>query len=463
VGEAGTIVTSPDAQTWTVRPTDVSGWLRGLAYTANPPVGAPHFAVCGQDGAILTSDDGMVWHHIWFSDALDLETIVTVNNYGLFVAVGEFGSIVEGSVHFQSPSGSVNNPLTWSRVYPGLSGNQHGLAVGANALFAMSGNGTIFSAPNTGGSWARIPVATTAELVAGVFWEDTLYVVGANETVLGSTPLYLSRLINISSRGQAGNDSDTLISGFVVQGSSAKPVLLRAIGPTLSDAGLTDVLQAPTLKLYDKAGVTLASNTRWSTAVNASEIAATMKRVGAFPLADNSADSAILINLEPGLYTAHVTGLNRTTGLALLEAYDAGKISNQGARAINISTRGNVGTGQNRLIAGFVITGDSARRVLVRAAGPSLTSMGVEGALADPELTLYTGRGNVIRIAADWSGQPDAQEISDAARRAGAFPFVQGSRDAALVVTLAPGSYTVHVTGRNQATGVVLVEVYDLP
>jgi hypothetical protein len=147
----------------------------------------------------------------------------------------------------------------------------------------------------------------------------------------------------------------------------------------------------------------------------------------------------------------------------LVEAYDADKICNNGAKAINVSTRGRVEIGQDRLIAGFVITGESARRVLIRAAGPGLAALGVPDVLKDPELTLFTARGNVIRTAAAWSDEPDVGEIRDAARQTGAFPFAEGSRDSAFVITLPPAVYTVHVTGKNGATGVALVEVYDLP
>ena len=158
-----------------------------------------------------------------------------------------------------------------------------------------------------------------------------------------------------------------------------------------------------------------------------------------------------------------MTGAGTGTGVALVEAYDAERLSNEGARAINISTRGHVGAGAERLIAGFVIGGASTRRVLIRAAGPSLEAFGVTGALAEPQIELYSGTNHVLQRAQAWSLRPDADEIRGAAQLAGAFALLEDSRDAAMIVTLFPGSYTVQVSGLNTTTGVALVEVYDLP
>ena len=167
--------------------------------------------------------------------------------------------------------------------------------------------------------------------------------------------------------------------------------------------------------------------------------------------------------LNPGLYTAHVTGQNGATGLSLVEAYDADLSPSSGSRAIAISTRGHVGAGQDVLIAGVVIGGDFARRVLIRAPGPALAGAGVSNALAEPQLTLFDRSGTVLQTAGAWSAQLNADEIRDASIRAGALTFAPGSKDAALITTLTPGPYTVQVSGANGATGIALVEVYDLP
>lgn len=464
VGENGTIVTSSDGDHWTPQVSGTTGWLRGLACAEPISAQAPAFVACGQDGVLITSDDGISWRCGVLDAVPGIEALTAVENYASYVAVTSYDVVYEGRLNVLTGFGNSDlATFGWYRLGSLQRHTTHGLVNGANALYALADQGAVFTAPNSTGPWARIPVDTTSTLRAGVFAGTTLYLVGDDETVLTSLPLYEGRLVNISTRGFAGNEDRTLISGFVVQGGEPKKVLVRAVGPALSDYGLNGVLAAPILTLYDRSGRPLASNTRWSTAPNAAEMEAAVKKTGAAPLKAGSADSALLMTLEPGLYTAHVTGVDRSTGLALVEAYDADDLCNQGPKTINVSTRGRVEAGQNRLIAGFVITGESSRRVLIRAAGPGLIPYGVKETLTEPQLTLYTARGNVIRTAGAWSAEPEAGEIREAARLAGAFPFADDSKDAALVVTLNPGVYTVHVTGRNSSMGVALVEVYDLP
>jgi len=217
------------------------------------------------------------------------------------------------------------------------------------------------------------------------------------------------------------------------------------------------------LTLFDAAGARLATNTRWTSAPNAAAIATAASAAGAFPFATGSADSALLVTLAPGAYTAQVAGLNDTAGVGLIEAYDASALTNEGSRAINISTRGVVGVGANQLIAGFVITGAAARKVLIRAVGPSLAAFGVAGALAAPQLQVFDSRQSLHHTIAAWSARADADDTRSAARIAGAFALVEDSADAAFVTTLLPGSWTAQVSGLGNTTGIALVEVYDLP
>jgi hypothetical protein len=413
---------------------------------------------------LVTSDDGLNWNSGVLDAVPGIEALTAVENYASYVAVTSYDTIYEGRMNVLTGFGNGDlAAFSWRRLGSPGPFTTHALVNAANALYAVADHGAVLTAPNSLGPWAKIPVDTTSTLRAGVFAGTTLYLVGDDETILTSLPLYEGRLVNISTRGLAGNEDRTLISGFVVQGTEPKKVLVRGVGPTLSDYGLSGVLDAPILTLYDHAGQAIATNTRWSTAPNAAEMEAAVRKTGAAPLKASSADSALLVTLEPGLYTAHVTGVDRRTGLALVEAYDADDLCNHGPKTINVSTRGRVEPGQNRLIAGFVITGESSRRVLVRAAGPGLIPYGVKEVLAEPQLTLYTARGNVIRTAGAWSAEAGLGEIREAARVAGAFPFADNSKDAAFVATLNPGVYTVHVTGRNSSAGVALVEVYDLP
>jgi hypothetical protein len=151
---------------------------------------------------------------------------------------------------------------------------------------------------------------------------------------------------------------------------------------------------------------------------------------------------------------------NSTTGVALTEIYDTD--INDGARLINVSARMNVTAGEGTLIAGLVIAGNAPKKVLIRGVGPTLSGFGVTGVLADPTISVFSGRTSVATNDNWGSGTVTASELNIAFSQVGAFPLVAGSRDAVLVLTLEPGSYTVQVTGVGNTTGVALVEVYDL-
>ena len=356
--------------------------------------------------------------------------------------------------------------ITWSGELnaTGTTADLVGFAAGASALFATGSGGKVITAIDDRGPWYTLPSGTTGILLGGLFYNDSLYIVGENETILQSSPLYGSRLINISTRGQVGTGGDLMISGFVVTGDRPKQVLIRAAGPTLASSfGLTGVLAAPALTLIDSTNRTVATNTGWGNNANAASLSITAARVGAFPFAAGSADSALLTTLTPGAYTAQIAGVNNTTGVSIVEVYDIDALSNEGSRAINISTRGLVGTGANQMIAGFVIEGASSRRVLIRASGPALAGFGVGGTLAEPRMELYNSRNFLHASAGAWGLQTNADEIRGAAKVVSAFELADGSKDSAMVVTLLPGAWTVQVSGANNTTGVALVEAYVLP
>jgi len=268
---------------------------------------------------------------------------------------------------------------------------------------------------------------------------------------------YNQRLGNLSTRAQVGTGANIMITGFVVQDGAPKQVLIRAVGARLAQApfSLTGVLSNPQLQLFDAEGNLVLANDNWAAAD-----AATMAAVGAFPLANNSADAALVATLSPGAYTAQVSGVNNTQGVAILEIYDV----SGSARLMNLSTRAFVGTGTATFFSGLsVAPGGGARRVLVRAAGPGLAQLGVEGALVDPALAILDSAGRQIANGANdnWETAGGAV-LTTSFGQAGAFPFRAGSRDAALVIDLAPGNYTIQVNGVGGATGTALVEVYDL-
>lgn len=279
-------------------------------------------------------------------------------------------------------------------------------------------------------------------------------------TGLRSTALLAqsTRLSNVSVRTSAGG-ADTLITGFTIGPGPNKTILVRAVGPTLGAFGVADTLADPKLELYNSASVKIAENDNWAVTD-----AAAFSAVGAFALAPNSKDASLVTTLPPGSYTAQVSGVGGTSGVALVEVYE---VTGGATRLINLSTRAQVGTGANLLIPGITIApGAGTRRLLLRAVGPTLGAFGVPGTLADPKLELYSGSTKIAEND-NW-GTPttptaaDAPTLTAAFAANGAFALTPGSQDAALLINLDPGSYTLQVSGVATTTGAALVEVYDL-
>jgi hypothetical protein len=271
-----------------------------------------------------------------------------------------------------------------------------------------------------------------------------------------------NRLANISTRAQVGTNANVAIAGFIILGplGTTKQVLIRAIGPGLTQFLVPSVLAQPTLTVYDASGIVVAANTGWNTNANAVQIATVAANIGAFALQLNSADSAVLTNLSPGAYTAVVSGANGSTGVALAEAYEVGGDSSQ---LTNISTRALVGTDANAVIAGLVITGTQPCKVLIRAAGPALGQFGVTGFLAQPTLTVVNASGQTVASNTGWTTNANPTQIAISAASVGGFPLPVGSADCALLVTLQAGSYTAIVSSVGSTSGIALVEVYQVP
>jgi cyclophilin family peptidyl-prolyl cis-trans isomerase len=269
------------------------------------------------------------------------------------------------------------------------------------------------------------------------------------QVTVESTPVHMA---NISTRLQVGTGDDALIGGFIVLGNAPKRVIIRALGPSLTAQGVSGALSDPTLELHDGTGALISSNDNWEDAPNKRDIMNTLAPT-------DPAESAILTTLPAtstgSAYTAVVYGVNGTTGNGLVEVYDLD--SGPGSSVLNISTRGNVQTGDNVMIGGFIVTGNGSQRVLVRAIGPSLASAGISNPLSDPTLTLYNSQGTQIDFNDNWQDNPDAAEIG----ATGIPP--QNDFESAVLQTLAPGGYTAIVRGVGTATGTALVEVYALP
>jgi hypothetical protein len=231
-------------------------------------------------------------------------------------------------------------------------------------------------------------------------------------------------------------------------------MLVRAVGPTLSTFNVTGALADPAVSIVSGAS-TIASNDNWN-AVDSTMMLAS----GAFALTSGSRDAAIVSTLTSGAYSSPVAA-NGGSGVALLEVYDASG-STDNPSLVNASTRAFVGTGDQVLIPGFVISGTGSVKLLVRAVGPTLANFGVTGTLTDPQITLYRG-STVVAANDNWSSAANSAEIASAAAQSGAFALASGSRDAALLATLEVGSYTAVVSGVGNASGTALVEIYVVP
>jgi probable HAF family extracellular repeat protein len=266
----------------------------------------------------------------------------------------------------------------------------------------------------------------------------------------------VSRLNNLSVRTTAGTAANPLIVGLTTAGGT-KDILLRAVGPTLGQFGVGGTLADPQLALFNSSSVQTAQNDDWGGGV---ALQTSFTNVGAFPLGLTSKDAALLSTLQPGGYTAQVSGIGGSTGVVLLESYDS-DVGSPLARYTNLSARNQVGTGGNILIVGFNLAGTGPKRLLIRAIGPGLGQFGVTGVLSDPQLAVFNAAGTEIARNDDW--EDNRVVIGPAFAEVGAFPLGLGSRDAATVVSLEPGSYTVQVSGVNNGTGVALVEIYELP
>jgi len=273
------------------------------------------------------------------------------------------------------------------------------------------------------------------------------------------------RLGNLSARAVAGTGTSVLIAGFNIAGAGRKQLLIRGIGPGLAAFGLPTALVDPTLQVV-QGGTKFAENDNWSAIPSeAAAFATAASRLGGFPLASGSRDAVTLASLGPGGYSALVTGAGNSTGLALAELYDAdNEPLTSSARLGNLSARAAVGTGSDILVAGFSLIGAGNQLVLVRAVGPSLARFGIESPLLDPKLEVYNGAA-AIAANDNWGNQSNGgtmAAIQAAAARVGAFPLDPGTRDAALLLILAPGSYTTQISGMNSSTGVALVELYEV-
>jgi hypothetical protein len=373
---------------------------------------------------------------------------------------------------------TMTNPIPASYLAAGRLTYQKPTYMAGNALWSVSWGGASYTGPNTGtldndsdGNFAppfanALPSTSASALHfngaanamstnnaadysvpagAATFTNNA----GESATLIGGTPTPTptptaapSTFGNISTRLKVETGDNVLIGGFIITGTQPKRVIARAIGPSLTLAG---VLANPVLELHGPAGFTTIINDDWRSDQEAEIMATTIPPA-------NDLESAIVSNLPANnsAYTAIVRGANNGTGIGVVEAYDLDRTVD--SKLANISTRGLVQTEDNVLIGGFIIVGQNPLRVIVRAIGPSL---GVAGALLDPTLELRDSDGGLIDSNDNWRSDHEAEIMATT------IP-PSNDMESAIVRDLAPGNYTVIVRGVNNATGVGLVEAYSL-
>jgi len=318
------------------------------------------------------------------------------------------------------------------------------------ASYAFSDDNGIAELPALDGNWTL--VIQGPELQADGFRD----VANMNVAVKGSDvnvaiqleplPPTGNTLANLSTRGLVQQGEGVLIGGFVVTGQAPKKVLIRAIGPSLNNSGVNNALSDPVLDLFDSNSQQIATNDDWVNSADKQAI------INSTVPPSNDKESAIIATLSPGKYTAKVSGVGGATGVALVELYDLDSFSS--SILANISTRGQVNQGDDVLIAGYIVGGYKTQRVVVRAIGPSLSQLGVNGALADPKLELHDGQGTTIASNNDWQ-ESQKQEVIDTTLAP------TDPKESAIVADLAPGNYTAVVSGVG-STGIGLAEVYNI-
>ena len=266
-----------------------------------------------------------------------------------------------------------------------------------------------------------------------------------------AAPTPPAQAINLSTRLLVQGGDNVGIAGFIVTGTEQKQVLIRGVGPSLGGLGVPNPLADPQLELNGTNGFVTVTNNDWMDAPNRQAIIDS----GLAPT--SNLESAILVSLNPGSYTAIIKGHDAGSGLALVELFDLNP--DAASKFGNISTRANVGTGDNIVIAGFILGNNtSADTVVIRGIGPSLAGAGIPNPLSNPMLEVRNASGSVVAVNNDWQDfPPAAQQLLDL----GLAP--SNSLESGIVKTLQPGAYTALLSGVSGGNGVGLVEVYDNP
>jgi hypothetical protein len=323
------------------------------------------------------------------------------------------------------------------------------LALGNHTITAVYQSDTVFAlSSGTTQHSVAIPSPTPTPTATPAATPTPTPAATATPTPTATATPNRAQAINLSTRMRVGLGDEAGIGGFIISGNSPKRVLIRAIGPSLTQANLPNPLPDPILELYQSGPVPITVNNDWRDTQEAA-----IRATGLAPT--NERESAIDAILTPGNYTAIVRGKDAGTGLSLVEVYD---LEQTAGRLGNISTRALVGIGDDITIAGFILGGNNTvNRVIVRGLGPSLARSGLANALENPVLELRNQNGDLLIANHDWEDDPaQATQIKAAGL---ALP---DKLEAGIAAALPPGRYTALLTGQTGGSGIGLVEVYDL-
>ena len=453
--------------------------------------GARHALALKADGTVVA----------WGSNTLGKATVPVGLTDVIAIATGDAHSLAlkaDGSLVAwgSNASGQLNIPPSLPRA--------SAIAAGALASFALTGPRVYLLAPPqaqiaAGGGTATLSVTATGSGTLTYQWrKDGVVIPGATANALSlanvsaasaaaydvvvtdatgtltsfparltvvpaGTPTNPGRLINLSILTSVTATDPLFTLGTVLGGagtSGAKPLLVRAAGPSLSQLGVGGPLADPKLEMFSGQTVVSANDNWGGTAALSNAFA----QVGAFPYTGVTSRDAAVYNAAQaaGNYTVQVSGVGGATGTVIAELYDAtasGAFTTTTPRLVNVSVLKQIGAGET-LTAGFVVGGATAKQVLIRAVGPTLgTAFGIPGVMADPKLDLFSGQ-TVINANDNWGG---GGTLATAFASVGAFALGNASKDAAILVTLTPGSYTAQVSGVSGSGGLTLVEVYEVP
>lgn len=387
-------------------------------------------------------------------------SIAATGTSTIFVADGNNGLIREGvplasqapTIQYQPVSQTINNG---SQVTVMATVN------GANLTYQWYFNGVAIPGANSD----TLTIGSIGADQAGVYTvtaSNSFGSVTSSSTAGVVTVSTKARIINLSTIDTAGSGANALAAGFSLSGApnTTKTLLIRGAGPVLSAFGLSNLLAAPQLSLFDSTSTSIAFDAGWN---NDPALSAAFTATGAFPFPANSADSALLRSLAVSAsgnatYTAQVTGANGTSGTALVEIYDD-DLSNADSQLVNISSSANV-TPASPLTVGFTLSGSTPATLVIRAIGPALAGFGVPNPLTRTTLNIFQqGSAQPIYTDTGWSGSSD---LVNAFAKVGAFSLTVGSGDSALLVNLAPGGYSAQLVTADSNSGTGLVEMFLL-